>query len=242
MKINLLIIILFVAFSCFVSAEEECFPNYECGPWTDCTDGLSTRTCTDLTCGGRDIVERSFCTSPKCTPQIECGGWSDCTYTGKSDDLIKGEVNFGGYRTRVCDDVNDCIPRFLQEGPCEDTYKLQLSPISECGQNLLAVIDPSSDRKIAKISLDRWKEGKFDLSFVQGERQYCPACFNAVKDGNELGVDCGGGCKPCGKERPYLHFLALGFLWLGSLVFAFFSYRQFNLIKNPQSVLIGETS
>jgi len=29
------------------------------------------------------------------------------------------------------------------------------------------------------------------------------SCFNGIKDGNETGLDCGGGCKPCAaKESP----------------------------------------
>lgn len=239
---SLLILLLIFAGSGFSLAAEDqkCFPNYICGDWTDCQDGFRTRTCTDTTCGERDLTERSFCTVEKCTPKVECAQWGPCIYTEKTDNLIKGKVGFGGYRTRVCDDVNDCIPRFIQEGPCEDSYKLQLSPISECGQNLLAVIDPSSDRKIAKINLDRWKQGKFDLSFVQGDKQYCPSCFNAVKDGNEEGVDCGGSCKSCGRDYPFLLPLAITLLWLGSAAFIFLSVRQYVQLRKPESIFIEE--
>jgi hypothetical protein len=224
----------------FGSAEEECFPNYVCQEWTECQDGFKTRTCVDTACGNRDVIERSFCTSARCTPRVECGSWSECTYTEKTDNLIKGKIGFGGYRTRVCDDLNDCIPRFIQEGPCEDSYKLQLSPIEECDQSLLAVIDPVSDRKIAKINLERWKEGKFDLAFVQGEQQYCPSCYNAVKDSNEDGVDCGGSCKPCGIERPYLLPVMITLLWICSLVFTFLSFHQYFQLKKPQSIFIEQ--
>lgn len=231
----LLISIFIIGISTTVDAEdEECFPSYECGDWTPCENGFKTRACKDTNCGNRDIVERGFCSSPKCTPQIECGEWGPCTYTEKTDSLIMGEVNFGGYRTRLCDDLNDCIPRYYQEGPCEDSYQLKLSPIEECGQNLLAVIDPSSDRKIAKINLDRWKQGKFDLSFVQGEKTYCPSCYNAVKDENEEKIDCGGPCKECGDDRIYLLPVAITFLWISSVTFIFLSFRQIVQLKREQ--------
>jgi len=213
-----------------------CTPNYVCGEWTECKDGFTMRICSDTECGRKDITERSFCSGLKCTPQIECGEWGPCTYEGKADNLIKGEIKFGGYRTRVCDDINDCIPRFIQEGYCEDSYKLQLSPAKECGQNILVAKDPSSKYTIAKINLDRWKAGKFDLVFVQGERKYCPSCYNAIKDDDENGIDCGGDCKPCKKERRYLIHLAILFFWAGSLVFTFLSFRQFLLLKKSEAI------
>ncbi|MBS3077735.1 hypothetical protein J4233_05720 [Candidatus Pacearchaeota archaeon] len=225
---------LLIGFSSSALAEE-CFPNYQCAPWSECQDGFRTRTCSDINCGSKDTVERSFCTNEKCTPKIECGDWGSCTYTEKTDDFIKGNISFEGYRTRVCDDVNNCIPKYMQEGQCEDSFKLRLSPIEQCGQNLLAVIDPLSDKKVARINLDRWEEGKFDLAFVQGEQKYCPSCYNAVKDENENGVDCGGSCKPCRTERQYIFYIVTTFLWLGSLAFIFLSFRQYSRLKKPQS-------
>ena len=238
--ISLTAIFIFLVVLPSFAAAEDCFPDYQCAPWTDCQDGFKTRICIDIACGNRDVTERSFCTTAKCTPKVECGDWGQCTYTEKTDDLIKGKVSFGGYRTRVCDDVNDCIPRYLDTGPCKDSFQLQLSPIEECDQSLLAVIDTASNRKIAKINLERWKEGKFDLSFVQGEREYCPSCFNAVKDENEDGIDCGGNCKPCETERRYISYIAMTFLWLGSAIFVFLSFRQYLQLKNPQSIFIEQ--
>ena len=223
----------------FVLAQD-CVPNYICNEWSECKDGFTTRTCTDAECGGRDITERSFCSGSRCTPQIECGEWSACIYEGKADNLIRGEITFGGHRTRLCDDVNDCIPRFIQEGACEDSYKLLLSPVRECGQNLLVAKDPLSEYTIAKIDLDRWKAGKFDLAFVQGDRKYCPSCYNAVRDENEEGIDCGGDCEPCKTERRYLLYLAILSLWAGSFIFTFLSFRQFLILRKPEEVLIEQ--
>lgn len=205
---------------------EKCISEYRCSEWSECQDGFRTRTCSDANCGKRDILERSFCENAECTPDIQCDDWGQCTYTEKTDSLIKGKVSFGGYRSRVCRDANHCVPSFIQEGSCEDSYALQLSPIEECNEKFLAVIDPSSDRKIAKINLDSFRQNRLDLSFTQGEVQYCPSCFNAIKDTNEEGVDCGGSCKPCKTETKVLYAIALIFLWSGSLLFAFLSIRE----------------
>jgi hypothetical protein len=220
--------------------KEECSPSYECAPWGECSDGLRSRTCIDVECNRRDIVERTFCQDLECTPQIACDSWGPCTYTEKTDSLIQGKVSFGGYRSRVCRDSNKCIPSFIQEGSCEDSYQLKLSPIEECSEHLLAVIDPTSDRKIAKINLDSWKQNRLEIAFVQGNKIYCPSCFNAVKDDNEDGVDCGGSCKPCKVEHRALSYLAVLMLWSGSIVFSFLSFREVRSIRRPQTLFTDE--
>lgn len=209
-----------------VNDSEECFPEYVCGAWSDCEDGMHTRSCEDILCGRRDILERDFCDNPSCTPRVECGAWSECFYTDKASDLISGEVSFGGYRTRVCEDKNGCVKSFIQEGACEESYELMLSPVTECDMDFLAVIDPTSEREIAKIDLQSWKDRRLDLSFVQGKSQYCPSCYNTVRDGNEEGVDCGGDCKPCRKENRFLLPLTILLLWIGSTAFSVLSVKE----------------
>jgi hypothetical protein len=247
-KTVFLIAFLLVAFISTVSLAQEtseegaCVSSYECGPWSEeCEGGLRTRTCIDTTCGRRDLLERSFCEDPdsKCTPKIECGPWSSCEYTGRTDRLLEGKIDFEGTRRRVCRDTNNCgIPSFYQESPCSTQFDLKLSPGRECEQNILKVIDPGSDQTIAKINLDRWKQNKFDLAFVQGEIQYCPSCYDTVKNNDETGVDCGGSCKPCKTETAILRYLFILFLWSGSAVFTFLSVRQYATSKKQESVFI----
>ncbi|MBU0761120.1 MAG: hypothetical protein KJ858_05510 [Nanoarchaeota archaeon] len=220
-----------------VSAASDCSPQYHCSPWTECIDGLQSRTCEDTVCGRRDIVERSFCEKPGCKPKIECSPWTECIYTEKTDSLIEGKISFGGYRNRVCYDANDCVESFIQEGTCEESYNLELVEIQECDTNFLAVIDPVSERKIAKINLDSWKLNQFDLTFVQGNVKYCPSCYNTIQDDSEEGIDCGGDCKPCEKERLFLLAFALFFLWTLSGLFSFLSAMEIITIRKQKQTL-----
>lgn len=224
---------------------EECVPNYKCEPWSECEDGLKTRTCIDTECGKRDVVERGFCENPDCIPKISCDSIGECTYTDKTDDLIKGEINFGGYRLERCKDENGCIPSFLREIPCEDSYGLQLSPVVVCEEPLLSVREKGSGKEIATIQFSPWvEEGKFNLAFVQGETpEYCPHCYNAIKDEDrgEEGIDCGGpNCTPCIPERRWILQFAIALFWSGSAVFGFLSFRQYRIIKKQKQQLLME--
>ncbi|MCA9485951.1 MAG: hypothetical protein KC506_03850 [Nanoarchaeota archaeon] len=236
-KIFLIFLTIILA-SSIVTSAENCFPEYTCEPWSQCKDGLQTRVCKDQKCGNRDIIERDFCEKPGCKPDLECGAWSQCFYTEKTNDLINGKVSFGGYRNRVCYDNNDCVDSFIQEGTCEEDYALLLAPVEECGQTILSVSDPNSKREVAKINLESWEYNRLDLSFVQGDSDYCPSCYNAKQDAGETGIDCGGDCKACKKESRALINSVMFFLWACSALFTFLFVREISLIKsgkNPQT-------
>lgn len=213
----------------------DCFPRYECGVWGECKDGLQSRVCEDKTCGNRDIVERSFCEKEGCQPKIECDDWGPCFYTEKTDNLLKGKVSFGGYRNRVCRDVSGCVDSFIQEGSCEESYTLQLEELQECGGKFLEIVDPSSGRRIAKINLNSWKANKLDIAFTQGETGYCPSCYNAVKDKDEEGIDCGGNCRPCKKENR-LFMISVVTLWALSALFSLLSVREIVLFRKKKTI------
>lgn len=213
----------------------ECFPRYICGPWGACEEGIQSRTCIDEVCGKRDIVERDFCQKSGCKPELECSSWSQCYYTEKTDDLIKGKVSFGGYRNRVCEDKNGCVESFIQEGTCEESYNLLLSPEEECGQEILSIADPQSKRQIAKINLGSWELDKLDISFVQGKTEFCPQCYNTAKDMGEEGIDCGGPCKACKKESRILINSIIVFLWTISALFVLIFFREVYVLKGKTS-------
>ncbi len=233
MRNTLKIFILIIAFFLIIPEADAaaCFPNYVCGDWSDCEDGLQSRTCTDTKCGRRDIVERGFCEKPGCRPKIECGDWGTCFYTEKSDDLIEGKVSFGGYRTRTCEDANGCVESFIQEGTCEESYNLKIDKIQECNEDFLAISDPTSQRQIAKINLQSWELNKLDIVFVQGKTEYCTDCYNAAQDNDELGIDCGGDCKPCKEERKLPLFAVTILLWFLSALFSFLTVIEIVSIK-----------
>jgi len=247
-KINLSIVTFFLLVLLFhsVLAEDQgeegvCISNYECGPWSGCVDSLQSRTCTDTACSQDDITERTFCETPgeRCTPKIECDSWSICEYTGRIDKIFEGKIGFGGAQSRVCRDANKCgISSFYQYRQCSDEFELKLSPGRECDQNILRVIDPGSDQTIAKINLDRWEQNKLDLSFVQGERQYCPSCYDTTQNNDEEGIDCGGSCRSCRHETTILRYLTIMFLWSGSAVFTALSLRNYIALRKLPAIFV----
>jgi len=212
----------------------DCFPEYSCGEWSQCDDDLQTRTCQDIKCNTGENIERRFCGGSQCRPEIECTEWTPCTNTEKTTDILQGKINFQGYQQRFCKDLKECSDDFTEERACEESYKLKLEKIEECGENKIIATDPLSLRPIAKISLDSWKKQKLEISFTQGQQIYCPSCYNGIKDSNEERIDCGADCKPC-KEKHIKIFtiLAVSF-WAISAVFFFLFIK--GLIHNIKTI------
>jgi hypothetical protein len=224
--------------SIFTGSATKCFPDYTCETWGGCINGLQSRACTDERCGRREIIERRFCDKPGCTPKIECLRWSECIYTEKIENLIQGKVGFGGYHNRICRDANNCVDSFLEERPCEEFFPLELDTVNECDENFLVALDPTSKRRLAKISLDSWDNNKLEVSFTQGEKEYCSGCYNGILDGRELKVDCGGDCQDCVENRTFPSSLAKYAFWIFSALFSLLFFREIIYIKHQDSQLL----
>jgi hypothetical protein len=104
-----------------------CTPNWDYSGWSSCTNGLRTRTATDLNnCGtsaGRQALSEA-CISPPTNPSCEAD-W-DCTPWDPA-----GECPEEGYKTRTCTDTNDCgtnigkpAERFNCEEPGSNTFAI----------------------------------------------------------------------------------------------------------------------
>jgi hypothetical protein len=204
-----------------------CFPDYACSDWGGCIDGLESRICEDLECGRREIVERKFCTTSDCTPQVECLRWSQCIYTERIDNLLKGEIGFGGYQNRICRDSTGCVDSFVEEKPCEDFFPVELGKVEECNEEFLVAVDPGSDRVIAKISVRDWEsEEKLNIIFTQGDTLYCPSCYNGELDPDEESIDCGPNCKECAKQPVFPQTSAIIAAWLLAGLFSLLAIRE----------------
>ncbi len=237
-KMFILIFIFLIALSLNANFGKgaECFPKYKCEEWSECDDGLQSRTCKDKTCGRRDIIERKFC-AVGCTPKIECEEWGQCIYTDKIEDLLLGEIKFGGYRNRVCKDINGCVENFVEESSCEESFKLDLVKVKKCNEEFLIISDSLSKKRIAEINLGRWKKNVLDITFIQKESEYCTSCYNGLKDSDEERVDCGGECKQCREERefPSLAIFIISLWILSSLFVSLFFIEYFSLKKRIKS-------
>jgi len=243
-KIIAILAVIIIAFTLRVDAQlspitgnaAKCFPDYECGIWGDCDEGLQSRICQDQRCDRRDIVERRFCHIPGCRPEIECLEWSECIYTEKIENLIEGKIGFGGYHNRICRDVNGCVDSFTEEKACEEFFLLRMEKVVQCDKNLLVAIDPVSEREIAKIDLDSWSENRLDIVFTQGEQSFCPPCFNGIMDLGEDDIDCGGECKACTERIVFPAKIAMIAFWILSALFSLLFVREIILLKKTHSL------
>ena len=236
--LTVLIVVLFISFvysegeenidqttseneSLFSPLDASCFPNYVCEDWEECFGGIKARTCHDLACNRKEIIERQFCEGKlnNCVTDIKCEDWGTCIYTEKIEEIIKGKITFGGYQTRNCVDYNECTDNFVEEKSCGESYDLDVRVVEICGRNFLVATDLSSTREVAKIDVDSWKSKKLDILFSTVETKYCPTCYNGQKDQNEEEIDCGGDCKTCKKENQTPINLIKIVLWSFSLMF-----------------------
>ncbi|MBD3247281.1 hypothetical protein GF378_01530 [Candidatus Pacearchaeota archaeon] len=80
--------------------EDECTPDWTCTNWSECSNGMKYRTCTDSNmCGSTQEKpeEEETCTvSQVCTPDWVCTDWQP------------GECPTSGEQTRTCTDENNC--------------------------------------------------------------------------------------------------------------------------------------
>jgi len=74
-----------------------CLENWTCTEWSECADGVQTRTCTDkFKCGTkmkRPALTQNCTAAAGCDEQWTCGPWTEC---------------WGGAQLRACTDLNGC--------------------------------------------------------------------------------------------------------------------------------------
>jgi len=213
------VLFFFVLLIFFLSvATAQCFPEYKCGDWSECVNGFQTRICKDQICNNRDLIERTTCVAlaettnvetnsewtfveetnqTECSPIIQCNPWSSCAYMENTINILKGKINYGGYRERVCEDLSKCIPIFVERSPCEESFPITTEKTYENDKEFLVIFDSISESPVAKINLNSWRENKLDIMLTQKKLGKPSSCFNGVKDNNEENIDCGGKCKPC---------------------------------------------
>jgi len=78
---------------------EICIPSWVCTAWSDCTNNIRTKTCTDLNYCGTSLSkpqEIENCALEVCTPEWQCTGWSpiECPKNAK--------------QTKTCIDLKKC--------------------------------------------------------------------------------------------------------------------------------------
>ncbi|HLF53676.1 MAG TPA: hypothetical protein VI544_00695 [Candidatus Nanoarchaeia archaeon] len=92
------------------------------------------------------------------------------------------------------------------------------------------------EKNVKKVSI-------YGMNFTLEDLEYCPWCYNGLKDYDETGVDCGGNCRSCtDAETPisarenYLKILALSIAL--SLLIIYILYRK-GILNRAASALLG---
>lgn len=193
------------------SKDEHCITNYcknrSCAS-PSCTDKVQNGTETGADCGGD---------CPPCPVGEECDTDSDCK-TGRcdggscadlpatcNDNEKNGEetgVDCGGSQCGACpleencEENGDCLSKFCKygvckEATCDDEIVNQGESDEDCGGENC---DPCPDGKKC--------EGNSDCQSGRCTAGNCTSCEDGVKNGNEVGVDCGGDCGACDDGSP----------------------------------------
>lgn len=113
-----------------------------------------------------------------CRPDYNCTLWGYCQYKFPALNEYDFMVNWTGFQTHDCVDLNDCgfmmdLPEILRGciyiPTCSDSIQNQGETGVDCG----------------------------------GPCPACPTCFDGIQNQGEAGIDCGGPCKPCPfEEKP----------------------------------------
>ena len=210
----------------------ECIPDWQCSDFGVCYNSIITRECQDLNSCGDDFLkpeESLKCFKEGCTINKTCFGWGECTYTKKVEDILKGVVRTYGLRERICDDTNQCAATPKEYQFCRDIVNVTLIEEDICGEKTLTAVNTDTGKPVTNINLDSWKEERLDIKFVQNSLEQCTNCNDAVQDGDETGVDCGGlFCSECkGLSIWRIIILILLFLiFLLLLLILFFLLRR----------------
>jgi hypothetical protein len=147
--------------------------------------------------------------SNECTPKISCGEWSSCEVDYDFMDLLDGGLNkLRGTRSRICEDNNLCNDPVLETQVCSTSVDIYTRKFSQCGSEFVGVYNRLTNELLARI-----EKGDEEKPFLNvhldgglGESDYCDYCFDGVLNGDEGGVDCGGGCMSCEDKYPQVQF------------------------------------
>lgn len=187
----------------YCTLNEQCDGTGNCVPRGDreCPAGLMCGEQTDACVEGEPLpIEEvpldvlSTCKSD-CSPSYICGDFRRCEGEYNINQLISGD-NINGVKSQECTDKNDCCDDFSNTENCNLKQEVDVRAMTWCGENYTELVD-SAGKVVARMKETSGGESvSVDLNAVGNG--YCSYCYNAVKDGDEEGIDCGGSCDKCG--------------------------------------------
>ena len=172
--------------------------------------------------------------------QVRCGDFGKCEGQYDVSSLIigaGGEVK--GVQTRKCIDNSGCLPDYAESSECSLKQEVTVKTETWCGEEYTELID-TGGKVVARMKKTVGGES-IDVNLNAAGVGYCSYCYDASKDGDEEGIDCGGSCDKCGVSEeaykgPLYNFAqlatALGFFlfFVSSFIFVFADFVIY--IKN----------
>jgi hypothetical protein len=240
------------AAKCVKDCEDTCSTlGYNCGTHTICGKEVTCgscsngKVCSSGICGEGKIIkiEDIPLTVPVigkigCTPSPACSDFGECSSNYNVNNLITGD-QVSGIKTRECTDKNNCIANFVLKEPC--ILKQEVYTVNKvwCGKNYTEVRD-ASGKVLARLrSLADGKAVSVDFNLES--EGYCPSCYDGIKNGDEIAVDCGGSCISCDykkeklvwyKDPKFLLFASLAFFLIFLISFSEVAMQTYRYYKD----------
>lgn len=183
---------------------QSCAENWQC-TWSACKNGYTAPDCRDLSNCKTEYSkpEKLKCINEKtgCMPDVICGNWSICSLTYRLSDLTsRATEKITGSKSRVCRDKNSCISPVTDKINCSTRVDILLEETIICNETYLEVYDKLEGNLLSTVKYSKENES-MDINLLMSDAtpKKCPYCSNGMKDGDEIGIDCGGSCSPCQK-------------------------------------------
>ncbi len=167
----------------------ECVENWTCDSWSSCLDGQQNRTCTDLnSCGTTNNKPNEI---------------QSCETEETSSDNLSNEQSSTVNTNSLQENSSDILP--TEEITNQD--------------NSLSSDNQNNQRERTSSCTPDWKCGDWQDCINNSQIRVCinknkcnnnenkpetkqechinGTCYDRIKNQNEIGIDCGGECKPC---------------------------------------------
>jgi len=237
-----------------------CVPDWKCSLWSDCVKGVKTRLCVDYndcrndsnkpseseSCDASD-VDDVITTNPlvdtpfsrtrgvDCTSNFEYSEWSSCNAVYNLDNIIENKILLKGVRERLASDKNKCEFDKIEREECDTKIPIVAKKVEKCGKDYLEVYD-KKEVLMFRMELIEGIYKKLNIQVLFDGSEYCPYCYDGIKNFDENEVDCvysGDNCPIClsGQSSLKWDFLINIFLFIIVIICLFLFLWYLRLMR-----------
>ncbi len=138
-----------------------------------------------------------------CTANLSCGEWSKCRVDYNLNNLIENKIQLKGVQERKCIDLNKCLGDVYQTQECTTKIPVTAQKTQKCFKDYIEIRDLNNVlisrlEMINRTTNQTTKKLNIQLLF---DDDYCPYCYDGIKDYDEDEIDCvyfgKNSCKLC---------------------------------------------